>query len=115
MSTKLEVSDLQSGVRILKLTGQLDIAGLAAVETKFYAHCGGDKMKVQVDLAAVTFLSSLGIRMLLQALKAVKARGGLLQFQNPQPAVTSTLEISGLGQLIVRGDDDIVAGKLTRE
>jgi anti-anti-sigma regulatory factor len=53
--------------------------------------------------------------MLLQALKAVNARGGQLQFQNPQPAVTSTLEISGLGQLIVRGGDDIVAGQLARE
>jgi anti-anti-sigma factor len=104
MSTKLEVSEWSGGVRILKLTGQLDITGVAAVETRFYAHCGGDKIQVRVDLEGVAFLSSLGIRMLLQAAKAVKARGGQLQFLNPQSVVNTALEISGLGSLIFRGD-----------
>ena len=47
-----------------------------AVETTFYAECNGENLQVVVDLSAVNFLASLGIRLLVQGLKSVKARNG---------------------------------------
>ena len=102
---KLEFSELPNSVRLIKLDGNLDIAGVGSVETQFYARCGGHDPRVLVDLAATGFVSSLGIRMLLQAIKTVSARGGRLLMWNPAPPVTSTLDISGLAQFVVRGSE----------
>ena len=101
----LELSELPNGARLIKLDGHLDTAGVGTVETQFYAHCGGDKPRIIVDLSATGFVGSLGIRMLLQGIKTVSARGGRLLMLNPVPAVASALDISGLGQFVVRGSE----------
>ena len=101
----LEFTELPNGVRLLKLDGDLDIAGVGAVETRFFAHCGGEQPRVLVDLSATGFVASLGIRLLLQAIKTVLARGGRLILLNPTKAVDSALDISGLGQFVVRGSE----------
>jgi len=109
---KLEFRGLSNGVRLIKLDGNLDIAGVGSVETRFYARCGGDDPRVLADLSGTGFLSSLGIRMLLQAIKTVSARGGRLLMWNPVPPVTSTLDISGLGQFVVHGSESEAAAVL---
>ena len=109
---KLEFSELPNGVGLIKLDGNLDIAGVGSVETQFYARCGGHNPRVLVDLSATGFVSSLGIRMLLQAIKTVAARGGRLLTLNPAPAVAYTLDISGLGQFVVRGSEAEAAANL---
>jgi anti-anti-sigma factor len=109
---KLEFRELPNGARLIKLAGNLDITGVGSVETQFYAGCGGHDPRVLVDLSATGFLSSLGIRMLLQAIKTVSARGGRLLMWNPVAAVTSALDISGLAQFIVRGSEEEAAAVL---
>lgn len=101
----LEFSKLQNDVRCIKLDGDLDIAGVGSVETRFYAYCAGDPPRVLVDLSGVGFIASLGIRMLLQAIKTVSARRGRLLLLNPAKIVHSALDISGLGQYIVLGTE----------
>ena len=109
---KLEYSELPNGVRLIKLDGNLDITGVGSVETPFYARCGGPNPRMLVDLSATGFVSSLGIRMLLQAIKTVSARDGRLLMLNPAPAVASALDISGLGQFVVRGSEAEAAANL---
>ena len=100
---ELICTEIGNGVRHLQLKGDLDIAGVGAVETRFYAHCGGPQPKVLVDLSATGFVASLGIRLLLQSIKTAVARGGRLILWNPRPAVAAALEISGLGQFVRHG------------
>ena len=102
---ELIYTEIASAVRRIQLKGNLDIAGVGAVETRFYAHCGGPQPRVLVDLSATGFVASLGIRLLLQAIKTVTARGGRLILWNPLPAVATALEISGLGQFIRHGSE----------
>lgn len=101
----LEFSALPNGASRIKLDGDLDIAGVGAVETRFYAHCAGDPPRIVVDLSGVGFVGSLGIRLLLQAIKTVLARGGRLVLLNPTKLVDTTLDISGLGQHVARGSE----------
>jgi len=108
----LECSELANDITHIKLGGKLDIAGVDAVETWFYANCGGDRPRVLVDLADTGFVSSLGIRMLQQAIKSISARGGRLLLMNPASPVASTIEISGLGRFIVRGTRAEAVAKL---
>src|SRR4051794_6530354 len=109
---KLEFSTLTNGVSRIKLDGDLDISGVGAVETGFYAHCAGDPPRVLVDLSGVGFIGSLGIRMLLQAIKTVLARGGRLLLLNPTKLVNSALDISGLGQYVARGGEAEASARL---
>jgi anti-anti-sigma factor len=74
-----------------------------AVETTFYAECNGENLQVVVDLSAVKFLASLGIRLLVQGLKSVKARNGTMKYLNPVPAVSASLEMAGLTQYVITG------------
>ena len=111
---KLEFTELPGGVRLIKLIGNLDIAGVGQVETPFYAHCGGEKPRVLVDLSGTGFVASLSIRLLLQAIKTVSARGGRLLLLNPAPPVASALDMSGLGQFVVRGSEADAASALLR-
>ena len=57
------------------LAGRLDTATVKDFEAEFYAHTVAHKKSVLVDLAGLTFLSSMGIRMFLKAAKDLKAEG----------------------------------------
>jgi len=102
---KLESNELPNGICLIKLDGNLDLAGVAAVETSYYAFCGGNSPRVLVDLSTTRFVASLGIRMLLQAIKTVSARRGRLLLLNPTPVVASALEISGLSRFVAYGSE----------
>ena len=101
----LAFHELPNGVRLIKLAGHLDTAGVSTVEPRFHRHCRGDEPRVVVDLSDTGFVGSLGIRMLLLAIKTVSARGGRLLILNPVRAVDSVIEISGLGQFVARGSE----------
>lgn len=65
-------------IQTLKLEGRLDTAAVAKIETGFAAKAGaassqGDK--VIIDLQDLTYLSSMGIRLLVSTLKQFKQRG----------------------------------------
>jgi anti-sigma B factor antagonist len=112
----LVFNELSDGIRVIGLGGSLDLAGTASVETRFYAHCNAEVPRIVVDLSATTFVGSLGIRMLLQAIKSAKARGGRLIMIHPAAAVASTLELAGLGSFLLKGGADeavalLAAGK----
>jgi stage II sporulation protein AA (anti-sigma F factor antagonist) len=106
-------SKLPKGLTSIKLDGDLDMAGVGAVEKRLFELCAGDPPHVIVDLSAVGFIGSFGVRMLLQAIKTVSARGGRLVLLNPTNIVDSALDISGLGPHVARGGEtEAVAGVL---
>ncbi|MFD7989747.1 STAS domain-containing protein [Kitasatospora indigofera] len=51
--------------------------------------------ELMVDLAAVTFCDSIGLRALLQARIEAERRGTTLRLANPTKAVARVLEITG--------------------
>jgi len=110
----LKASTLPNHIKLLKLDGSLDIVGVRQIETHFSAHCNGDSAQVLVDLSGTVFVTSLGIRMLLQAIKSVSARKGQILLLNPVSAVASALEISGLGQFVMHGTEAEAVGRLTQ-
>jgi len=106
---QLEARELEGGVKILQLAGNLDLRGTQAVEQTVLRLCEGYRPRLLLDLSAVDMIVSLGIRMLLQSIKTASAHGGRVLFLNPSPAVASALEFSGLAQFIARGKESEVA------
>ncbi|MCX6961169.1 MAG: STAS domain-containing protein, partial [Verrucomicrobia bacterium] len=98
-SIRLEARDL-GGVQIVKLSGHLDIRGLASIEASFLEVFEVPNPQVLVDFSTTDSLSSLGIRMLLQGIKNAAARGGRTLILNPTPPISAALETAGLGHFI---------------
>jgi anti-sigma B factor antagonist len=97
---ELEYSELDNGIRLIKLIGKLDSAGYNSVDLKFTAHCSGDNIRVLVDLSEVSFLASIGIRMLTMNAKSLSTREGKLVLLNPQAEVQGVLDMTGISPII---------------
>lgn len=113
-SIRLEARDLD-GVQILKLSGHLDIRGVANVESRFLEFFETANPQVLVDFSTADSLSSLGIRMLLQGFKNAAARGGRTLILNPTPPISGALETAGLGHFIARGTESEIAAGLPKK
>ena len=97
---ELQYSELENGIRMIKLIGELDIVGVGEIETKFAGYCAGDRVRVIVDLTEVDFLASIGIRLLTLTAKSVASRDGKMVLLNPTPDVQHVLEITGIPAII---------------
>jgi anti-anti-sigma factor len=103
------VDDAGSTAKVI-LNGKLDISGADKISLPLATLAGG-KSGVLVDMTAVTFLASIGIRHLVAASKALTRRGGRLVLLNPNPMVTDVLTTSGVAELmtIARSDAEAAA------
>lgn len=104
--------DLGSDTWRLTLEGRMDIEGVGRIETRFAGMCAAPRTRVIVDMAAVPFMSSIGIRALLMNAKALGKRGGKMVVVQPVETVRSVLVSSGVDRLIPIFDslDDARAG-----
>lgn len=96
---ELTVEKHADGVTELHLKGRLDTAGAGAVELRFSAATGANRAVI-VNLSEVEFLTSLGIRLLLQGAKTVRAKGGKLALLQPRELVANVLKTAGVEPLI---------------
>ena len=96
----LHYSELGNHIRLIKLTGKLDITGTGEIETQFAAHCGGNNPRVLIDLSGVEFLASIGIRLLTLNAKSILSRGGRMVLLSPTPDVRNVLELTGIPAII---------------
>jgi anti-anti-sigma factor len=92
--------DVSESFRRIALSGRLDGRGTEEIATKF-AALSTAKNRVVVDLTGINFLASIGIRELISNAKALQQKGGrMVLFVGGNPAVTKTLEATGIDALI---------------
>lgn len=106
----IQVADIaQDAVRIT-LIGRLDINGAAKIDLAFNAAIGS-RRGVVVDMSDVSFLASIGIRILVLGAKQQQRRGGSLVLLNPHPDAEKVLEMTGIIDLlpIMRDEASAVA------
>ena len=96
----LEYSELDNGIRLIKLGGRLDLEGTNSIEKQFIQYCAGENVFVLVDLSEVTYLSSIGIPMLITSAKAISNRGGRMALLNPQANVRSVMDVTGVSNMV---------------
>jgi anti-anti-sigma factor len=97
---KLEDSTLENGIKLIRLTGRLDMKSVLLIDSRFTALSATQSGPVLVDLSGVDFIASIGIRLLISNAKAVAGRGGQMVLACAQPLVEKTLEILGVNKLI---------------
>jgi anti-anti-sigma factor len=96
---QLEQIELPGDVLKVKLTGPLDIAGAGDIDMPF-SIIAGHNNKVIVDFTNVTFLASIGIRVLVKAARAINLRKGRLVVFNPSEDARKVLRSTGIDAII---------------
>jgi len=87
-------------VRKVVLAGRLDTAGVDRVEIKFGAAIVPAGKNTIIDLTQVTFLASMGIRMLIATARALSRKGGKLVMFGAAPGVADVIETTALTDII---------------
>ena len=104
--------DVDESFRRITLSGRLDGPGTEEVAAKLAALATAAKRRVVVDLTGVSFLASIGIRAVLSTAKAAQQSGGrMVLYVGGNPAVTRTLEATGIDELIPMFADAAEADK----
>ena len=104
-SAGLEVDACLSGDQtLLVLRGDLDLASAPWLRRHLdpVVERGGD---VVIDLGLLDFVDCAGLRVLVDAVKRIKARGGHLQVRLARPTFRSVIAILGLTGVLEIGDD----------
>ena len=97
------------GPLCLVLKGRLDAAGTESVEGDFGARIRAAKGDAMVDMRAVTFVGSLGLRMLVTAARAADKAGRKLVIFGAQAAVAEVFSTTALDELIPVLSDEAAA------
>ena len=90
-STLLDVTVTDDG---LQLAGEIDAASSVALAARLDPLPLGHR--IVLDLAAVTFIDSSGLRVLIDAHRRAEADGRVVVIAHPSAPVSRLFEISGL-------------------
>jgi len=91
---------LDGNLTRISLDGRLDLDGTQKVEQQFSYRTTTAPGRFAIDLTGVTFIASIGIRMLLTAARAQAQRGGRMILISPGGMSRKVLETAGVDQLV---------------
>ena len=93
---------VQSDESLVKIAfaGKLDGNYVSTIDVKLFAFLNGVEGPVVFDFSEVSFISSLGIRMVLMAFKDIKRQGFTLKIENSNEDVENVFLMTGLEDLL---------------
>ena len=97
----ISYDEIGGDLRRIVISGRLDMVGAGAVASQLVELAAAPRKGVVVDMSAVEFLASIGIRALIASAKAVQARGGrMVLVVNAGTTVMMSLKATGVDLLI---------------
>jgi anti-anti-sigma factor len=81
---------------VLRLEGELDPHTAPLLEREVAALTDQGKVDLVLDLSALQFIDSSGLRVLIAAHRELASRGGSLTLRSPSETAQRLLEITGL-------------------
>lgn len=94
----------RDGALVISAAGRIDSTTAGALEAVLPGRVR-DQDVVVVDLSAVPYVSSAGLRVLLIGAKGAKAAGHKLIITGVAPAVREVFDISGFSKIFTIADD----------
>lgn len=93
------------GVRLLRLTGELDMAGVDQLERLLTPHQTPEGATFVIDMRGLSFIDSSGLRALIMADERVRDEGGRFIVVKGPDRVNEILEMTGVAQRIELVDE----------
>ena len=109
---QIEAENVGDDVSVVGLKGKLDTATVASVEKELLGLINGGTRLLVLDLAALDYISSAGLRVLLVAAKALRAHQGRLVVCAVKRYVKEVLDMSGFSSVfpICESREEALAG-----
>lgn len=88
--------DKQQGVKVLLPSGHIDHANCAMFESLMQPHvslCKAGEPAVLLDFSQVDYISSVGLRVLMQSAKQVKTQNGKMVIAGLTPVVAEIFKV----------------------
>lgn len=95
----MEVNIINGDKITVELIGRLDTASVADFDEEI-AEVIADDNDVVFDCKDLEYISSSGLRSVLNAHKQLKTAGGSLELVNLQPAVKSVFDLTGFSVIL---------------
>lgn len=103
------VSEPETGVTCIQLNGRLDAPGADRIDLRFTAHAAAGTHHAVVDLAGVSFVASMGLRLLISAARAMHVKGRQMVLFGATGSVREVLEQAAIDQIIPIVDSELRA------
>jgi anti-anti-sigma factor len=97
---RLELFEAPDGTSGARLVGRLDAAGADAIGLRFTAGLAASARSCIVDLSEVSFVASMGIRLLVSTAKALRLKGRRMVLFGAQAEVQETFVQAALDQIL---------------
>ena len=85
---------------VLAVTGELELATAPRLRQAVVSLVGEGRVDIVVDLSGVDFLDSVGLGVIVSALKRVRGRDGQLVVAGAVPRVRALFELTRLDEII---------------
>ena len=95
----LEVT-MQQGWTVLTVIGELELATAPRLRQRVVSLVGEGRTHIVLDLAGVDFADSVGLGVIVAALKRVRGRGGELAVSGAVPLVRRLFEVTRLDEIV---------------
>lgn len=89
------------GGRVVTAAGDLDLHTGPALRGELLGRIESGRHDLVVDMAAVSYLDSSGITVLISGLKAARVLGGTVRLARCQPVILQLLELTGLSRVFL--------------
>ena len=84
---------------VLRLVGELDLGSVPTLRSCL-DNVAGDVRTVVLDCAALTFLDSTGIGLVIRSQRELNERGGQLVIRSPKSHVRKVLEVTQVARVV---------------
>lgn len=91
---------IEGEVLVCEIEGRLDAAYSQAIQDELLALIAAHPRKVLLHMGQVSYLSSMGIRVLVRAAKQVRAADGALKLCHASATVRKVLDIAGMDGIL---------------
>jgi anti-sigma B factor antagonist len=95
----------RGAVGVLSVSGSVDGVTSPALAARFHEEITAGRVKLVGDLAGVEYMSSAGLRALLETVKEARQHGGDLRLAAVRPDVLRVLDLSGFTKILKLYDD----------
>jgi anti-sigma B factor antagonist len=97
-SFQIECSD-RNGIRVLAISGYLDAHTAPAFERAIEDELRSGRVRLVVDCAGLTYISSAGLGVFMSYLEEIREKGGDIKLAAVKPKVYQIFDVLGFPQL----------------
>lgn len=96
----MQISEVGGNVTCVRLMGRLDATGADSIDTAFTAATVARGRHAVVDLSGVSFVASMGLRLLIASARGLHLKGAKLVLFGAQELVYTVLDQAALDQIV---------------